>query len=127
MTARYDWTINQGETSELTVKRANSGGTYSPTTAFLDNFRMQAKDKYGGTSYLSVSGDGTAAPFTKDPSDSGDDEGNSTVLIALSAAQTAAIPAGKYVYDIENHDGAGTVARILEGTLYVKPEVTTDG
>ena len=127
MTARYDWTINQGETSELTVKRANSGGTYDSTTVFLNNFRMQAKDKYGGTSYLSVSGDGTAAPFTKDPVPLSNDEGNSTVLIALSAAQTAAIPAGKYVYDIENHDGAGTVARILEGTLYVKPEVTTDG
>ena len=126
MTARYDWTINQGETSELTVKRANNVGAYTSDTVFLGNYRMQVKNKYGGTSYLSISGDGTAVPFVTDPAGSLDPEGNSTVKITITAANSAAIPAGKYVYDVEDHDGAGIVSRILEGSLIVKAEVTTD-
>tara|TARA_R110002020_G_scaffold354217_1_gene566990 strand:- start:167 stop:580 length:414 start_codon:yes stop_codon:yes gene_type:complete len=136
MTARYDWTINQGETSNLTYVRAVSGAAadalYNGTTLYA-NFRMQVKDKYGGTSSLSISGDGTAIPFLKNPdslSGGGNaadslNHGNSTVKITITAAETAAIAAGKYVYDVENHNGSGVVERILEGSLIVKPEVTT--
>ena len=55
MTARYDWTINQGETTELTIKRATSGGAYNSSTAYMTHFRMQVKDKAGGTAVLSLS------------------------------------------------------------------------
>ena len=136
MTARYDWTINQGETSELTIKRATDGGAYNSSTAFMTHFRMQVKDKAGGTAVLSLSADGSGSntvPFNRYPA--GNDgsgggateaEQNSEVKITITAAETAAIAAGKYVYDVENHDNAGTVSRILEGSFIVKAEVTTN-
>lgn len=43
--------------------------------------------------------------------------------IALPASNTAALEAGRYVYDVELVTGS-TVARVLEGIATVKPEVT---
>lgn len=55
------------------------------------------------------------------------DVSNTELDISLSAAQTGALKAGRYVYDIEILDGnspAG-VTRVLEGQLEVTPRVTT--
>ena len=125
MTARYDWTINQGETSELVVKRADASGVFQTSLAFSANFRGAAKDKYGGTSHLTLDNTNFTSPY--DTGSTSATEQNSTVKIILTSTQTAAIPAGKYVYDIENYDGADppNVSRILEGALIVKAEVTT--
>lgn len=49
---------------------------------------------------------------------------NGSLVISLTANQTANIVAGRYVYDIELVDPANTVARILEGIVTVTPEVT---
>ena len=49
---------------------------------------------------------------------------NGSLVISLTANQTANVVAGRYVYDIELVDPAGTVARILEGIVTVTPEVT---
>jgi Na+/serine symporter len=46
-----------------------------------------------------------------------------TIQITISAAATAGIPAGNYVYDLELTSG-GTVTRLLEGQFIVTPEVT---
>lgn len=125
MTARYDWTINQGETSELTVKRADSGGSYNDTD-FFTNFRMQVKDKYGGTAVFTSAASNFDHPHDDGTSDPPEEQ-NSTVKITLTSTETAAISAGKYVYDVENYDGSDppVVTRILEGSLIVKAEVTT--
>jgi hypothetical protein len=116
MTARYDWTINQGETSKLTYVRTETSSGDAVDFGGTATFRMQAKDKYGGT-----------AVFTSEAADFTHSSGSNQVVITLSAADTAAIPAGKYVYDIEavNEPNANEVTRILEGSLIVKAEVTT--
>lgn len=58
---------------------------------------------------------------------------NGRLLVSLSASDTAQIPAGKsasdsestYVYDIELYTpGDGFVTRILQGKLFIDPEVT---
>ena len=125
MTARYDWTINQGETSQLTVKRADSSGNYT-TTDFATNFRMQIKDKHGGTAVFPSAASNFDHPHDDGTSDP-EEEQNSSVKITLTSTETAAIAAGKYVYDVENYDGSTppVVTRILEGSLIVKAEVTT--
>ena len=46
-----------------------------------------------------------------------------TIEITISAVDTAGIPAGNYVYDLELTSG-GTVTRLLEGQFIVTPEVT---
>jgi hypothetical protein len=46
-----------------------------------------------------------------------------TITLALTAAQTTAITAGRYVYDLELVTGT-TVRRLLEGIITVSAEVT---
>ena len=127
MTARYDWTINQGETSSIEVKRIlTGGGVDSAPFNANSTFRMQAKDKHGGTAVLSLDNDvaagGTATDFTFDGS--GNATARNNFHVNISATASAAIAAGKYVYDIENVS-SNDVTRVLEGTLIVTPEVTT--
>ena len=45
------------------------------------------------------------------------------VTISLTALQTSAIKAGRYVYDIEI-TGDGETLRVLEGIVVINPEVT---
>ncbi len=49
---------------------------------------------------------------------------NGSLVISLTANQTANMVAGRYVYDIELVDPSNTVLRILEGIVTVTPEVT---
>ena len=42
----------------------------------------------------------------------------------LTAAQTNAIAAGRYVYDVEITSGEGIVTRVVEGQIEVTPGVT---
>ncbi len=46
------------------------------------------------------------------------------LTIALSAAQTNALAAGRYVYDVEITSGAGVVTRVVEGQVEITPGVT---
>jgi hypothetical protein len=45
-------------------------------------------------------------------------------LITLDAANTANIPAGRYVYDIKMKDSINVVSRVVEGIVTVTPQVT---
>lgn len=50
---------------------------------------------------------------------------NTSVEVSLSATQTAAIPSGEFIHDIEIFsEEDGFVARLLEGKVKVSPEVT---
>lgn len=52
------------------------------------------------------------------------DAQNGSITIALSAANTALLKAGRYVYDLKITNGS-TVSRIMEGTVFVNPRVTS--
>ena len=122
MTARYDWTINQGETSTLVYTRFEPDGVTAHNFVVDSTFRMKTKDKFGGTEVLSLTTNGntTASHFNHI-------SGSNTVTITIPATLTAAIAApGKYVYDMENVTSDSLIVeRVLEGTLIVTPEVTT--
>ena len=47
-----------------------------------------------------------------------------TITLTLSAAATALLNAGRYVYDLELISGSGIVRRLIEGTITVSAEVT---
>jgi hypothetical protein len=49
---------------------------------------------------------------------------NGTILFSLPSANTANVPAGRYVYDVIIKDSANTVTRVLEGIVNVLPSVT---
>jgi hypothetical protein len=47
-----------------------------------------------------------------------------TILVQMSAAQTAALPSGGGHYDLELVAADGTVTRLLMGRLYISQEIT---
>lgn len=47
-----------------------------------------------------------------------------TIALALTATETSALIAGKYVYDLELVSSSGYVTRLVEGSVRVSPEVT---
>ena len=62
----------------------------------------------------------TAYDFTVDVADAG----NGQVTISMTAAETAAIKSGRYVYDVKATSSGGAVTRALEGSVEVTPSVT---
>ena len=62
----------------------------------------------------------TAVSFTASVSNASTGE----VTISLTPAQTNALVAGRYVYDVEITSAGGTVTRVIEGQLEVTPGVT---
>ena len=46
------------------------------------------------------------------------------VIISATATQTAAVPKGKYVYDVEVEDTVGKVFKPYKGCMCVTPEAT---
>jgi len=114
MTAEYDWTINQGETSSLTYSRTLTSDSSAVNFASGATFRMQAKDRYGGSAVVSL----TDSAFTHV-------DASNQFTVSIPAGDTTSISApGRYVYDIEAVEGS-TITRVLEGALIVRPEVTT--
>lgn len=47
-----------------------------------------------------------------------------TVSVTITAAQTSALKAGTYVYDLELEAPNGEVIRLIEGRFVITPEVT---
>ena len=56
------------------------------------------------------------------------DTANEKLACSLTAAQTAAIKPGRYVYDIiiNSNDSPMVITRVVEGQLVVEPGVTFD-
>ena len=52
------------------------------------------------------------------------DAPNGEITMSMTAANTANLKAGRYLYDLEVTDINGTVSRILEGVITVTPQVT---
>ena len=46
------------------------------------------------------------------------------INITLSASETAALPAGQYMYDLNVTDTGGTVFKILQGAFVINASVT---
>ena len=49
---------------------------------------------------------------------------DSTITVAMTADQTDAIAAGRYVYDLEMEDQSGNVTKLMEGVIQLRPGVT---
>lgn len=52
------------------------------------------------------------------------DTANGEITMSLGSANTAAIKAGRYLFDLEIVDGGGMTSRVLEGIITVTPEIT---
>ena len=52
------------------------------------------------------------------------DAANGNVTFGLTAAQTANIKPGRYLFDVKQTDNVGQKSRLFEGILTVNPQVT---
>jgi hypothetical protein len=111
---RFDITINQGATYELTVTWKDSAGTAINLTGY--SARMQVRETYSSTSTIVSLTNGSGITL-------GGAAG--TIAIAISATTTAALTAPfSGVYDLELVSAGGVVTRLLQGAATVSPEVT---
>jgi|TARA_R110000744_G_scaffold135750_4_gene245272 hypothetical protein len=96
-------------------------GTTFNMTVNLTNDDLSAKDLtyYTVTSQMRKSYDATTATsFTTAKVDA-----TGVVTLSLTATETAAVKAGRYVYDVEIASSTETL-RVLEGLVTVTPNVT---
>jgi len=52
------------------------------------------------------------------------DAANGKVRLQLSASNSSAIPAGRWLYDVEITSGAGSKTRVVEGIVTITPQIT---
>ena len=111
---RFDITINQGATFELTVTWKDSTGAAINLTGY--SARMQVRETYSSASTVVSLTDASGITL-------GGAAG--TIAILISATTTAALTAPfSGVYDLELVSAGGVVTRLLQGAATVTPEVT---
>jgi hypothetical protein len=113
MAAIANLIIDQGAnfSSDVTVKDAN-GNAFD-----LTGYTTQAKLAKGYSS---------TRTRTSMTSVIGTESTSGVVALGLTATQTAALDAERYVYDVEiTQTSTGVVTRVIEGLITVRPNVTT--
>ena len=100
--------VDQGSTFRYIVDLTTSVGNPYP----LDGFTITSQIR---KTYRSATVAGT---FSTSVPESG------RILLSLTDEQTAAIAAGRYVYDVFIEGGDGQRYRVLEGIVTVTPSVT---
>ena len=113
MAAKLNLTIDQGSTFTQNVVVNDLSGNVQDLTNHTSRGAIRAEYEDATATVLLT----TAIPTPA----------NGTVVLSLTAAQTEAIEAGRYVYDVELINSiTSTVTRIVQGTVTVYPEVTKD-
>jgi len=107
MAAVNNIVIDQGTTFSLSLNLSNDDGSEKDLTEYTVSSQMR-RSFYTNT----------YTAFTTDKVNL-----TGEVIISLTAEQTSALKAGRYVYDIEITSPEETV-RVLEGIVTVTPEVT---
>jgi|SRR6056300_63899 hypothetical protein len=101
--------LDQGTNYSLTINMTNLDGSAKDLTGYT--VRAQIRKSYYTSTYTA---------FTVVHDDTGGE-----ITMTLTAAQTSALKAGRYVYDLEaESSGATETLRVLEGIVTVTPEVT---
>ena len=102
--------IDQGSTfsKQITVYQTD-GTTLQNLTGYT--VASQVRKNYTSTNYTTINA------TNNDPT-------NGVIVMSLTDVQTAALKAGRYVYDLQITAADGTVSRTIEGIITIKPEVT---
>ena len=102
-------TVDQGATFNAQIDVSDDGGNSQNLTGY--SVAGQIRKTYDSTTYTA---------FTASVSNAT----GGTISISLTATQTNALKAGRYVYDVEITSSGGVVTRVLEGQVEVTPGVT---
>lgn len=115
----HNFVIEQGEdwSRVLTVK-TKATSTSVPVVKTLTGYtaRMTIKDRYSGTSILSLTTENGRISITG---------ASGIVTLTLTDIETAALAAtNNAIYDLELISGAGAVEKLLKGNITIQSEVT---
>lgn len=102
--------IDQGTTFSIVVNMTNPDGTEKDLTNYTPTAHIR-KSYYSNTytAFTAVKTDATGGVIT----------------LSLTATQTSALKAGRYVYDLEVESTADAeTLRVIEGIVTVTPEAT---
>ena len=109
----YNATIDQGATWSVTVTYTDSAGAPINLTGYTA--ALQVRQQYSSADAdLTLTSPSNGIVITG---------ATGTVVITMTAAQTAALAEGYYVYDVELTLGTYK-DRLIQGQLTVAPEVT---
>lgn len=112
--ASTDLTIAQGATySQVINWKTGSPAAFVNTAGYTA--RMQLRTSYSAASVtLELTTTNSRISLTN----------AGVITLSLTATETAALTAGRYVFDLELVSSGGQVTRLLEGICTVTPEVT---
>jgi hypothetical protein len=108
--AYAELTLDQGTTFETSIDLTNDDGSAINVTNFL--FSSQIRKSYYSTN---VTANITTTIV---------DAPNGNVKLSVTAANTANIKAGRYLYDVKMTTASGVTTRVIEGIITVTPQVT---
>lgn len=103
-------TVDQGSTFESTIDLVTDDGAVINVAGYV--FSGQIRKSY----YSSNATANLTLTIV--------DAANGNVKVSISAANTANIKAGRYLYDIKMTDTSNIVTRLVEGVITITPQVT---
>ena len=111
MAAILDQTIDQGTSYSNTITVFQSDGT---TALDLNGYTdaSQIRKNFTSSSFHTITCS-IVSPTT-----------TGKINLTLTPTQTESIKFGYYYYDVEITSGSGTVTRVIEGKMHIKPGVT---
>lgn len=112
--AKYDIICDQGATFNRVLTWQDSNGDPINLTGYTAKMQIRPEAS-SSTTTLSLTTENSRISL-------GGAAG--TITLTIAAADTAAVTAGQYVYDLELVSGAGTVTRLVMGSFLNRPEVT---
>lgn len=101
--------VDQGATFNSTITVYDENGDPMDLTGYV--VRSQMRRSYVSNNFVN---------FTVVISDAA----NGLISLSLDKDATASLKHGRYVYDVEVEDGGSVVTRVIEGTVFINPEVT---
>lgn len=108
--AYAELTLDQGTTFETSIDLTNDDGTAINVTNYT--FQSQIRKSY----YSSNPTANITVTIVDAP--------NGNVKLSMTAANTANVPAGRYLYDLKMTSNSNVITRILEGIITVTPQVS---
>lgn len=110
----YNMQINAGATFSLVINVTDSSDNAIDLTGYTARTQFRENIDDDTTAFEATTANGKLVTT---------DAANGELTLTISDTETAAFN-GPFVYDLEIESSGGVVDRIMEGQVYVSPEVT---
>lgn len=113
MAGRYNMVCDQGATFQVIFTVSTDGTPWSLVGAYTARMQVR-KFPNSTTALIDLTTENGRISFSA----------GGTTTLNITATDTEDLPEGRWYYDLEFEDGAGTVTRMLEGRFVVRREIT---